>query len=175
VVTPKSGVALQNRGGCFTLEEGHPNELGPRKRPMHTIIPAMAMKDGRAFLSFGVMGGAYQPMGHAHLFSNLVDHGMDVQEAIDHPRLFWDAQGTLRAEAGIGQGCVRGWPLGHRIEPCHLPAWRRTGDSHRRGKRLPRRRLRPAQGRLRGRLVGPTQKRPAWGHRALVRTSERRW
>jgi gamma-glutamyltranspeptidase / glutathione hydrolase len=122
VVTPKSGIALQNRGGCFTLVEGHPNELGPRKRPMHTIIPALAMKDGRPFLSFGVMGGAYQPMGHAHLFSNLVDHGMDVQEAIDHPRLFWDETGTLRAEAGIGEGLRAGLEsLGHGIEPAIFP------------------------------------------------------
>jgi gamma-glutamyltranspeptidase/glutathione hydrolase len=101
IVTPASGVALQNRGACFTLESGHPNELGPGKRPMHTIIPAMATKSGRAAVSFGVMGGAYQPMGHAHVFSNLADHGMDPQAAIDHPRLFWGEDGVLEAEAGI--------------------------------------------------------------------------
>lgn len=101
IVTPKSAIALQNRGACFTLEQGHPNELGPGKRPMHTIIPAMAMKDGRPAVSFGVMGGAYQPMGHAHVLSNLVDHGMDPQEALDHARLFWGEDGTLEAEAGI--------------------------------------------------------------------------
>lgn len=101
VVTPQSGVALQNRGGCFTLEEGHPNELGGGKRPMHTIIPAMAMRNGRAAVSFGVMGGDYQPMGHAHVFSNLVDHGMDPQEALDYPRLFWGDDGLLGAESGI--------------------------------------------------------------------------
>ncbi len=101
IVTQKSGIALQNRGACFSLEEGHPNELGPRKRPMHTIIPAMALKDGKAAVSFGVMGGAYQPMGHAHVFSNLADHGMDPQEALDHARLFWGEDGVLDAEAGI--------------------------------------------------------------------------
>ncbi|MGO4833346.1 gamma-glutamyltransferase family protein, partial [Rhizobiaceae sp. 2RAB30] len=101
IVTPKSAIALQNRGACFSLEEGHPNELGPAKRPMHTIIPAMAMKDGRAAVSFGVMGGAYQPMGHAHVFSNLADHGMDPQEALDHARLFWGDDHVLEAEAGI--------------------------------------------------------------------------
>ncbi|MEI5678831.1 MULTISPECIES: gamma-glutamyltransferase family protein [unclassified Mesorhizobium] len=101
IVTQKSGIALQNRGACFSLEEGHPNELGPRKRPMHTIIPAMALKDGKAAVSFGVMGGAYQPMGHAHVFSNLADHGMDPQEALDHARLFWAEDGVLEAEAGI--------------------------------------------------------------------------
>ena len=77
IVTPVSGIALQNRGACFSLEKGHPNEIGPGKRPMHTIIPAMALKDGQAAVSFGVMGGAFQPMGHVHVFSNLADlrHG----------------------------------------------------------------------------------------------------
>lgn len=103
VVTPQSGIALQNRGACFSLTEGHPNELGAGKRPMHTIIPAMAMRNGRAAISFGVMGGDYQPMGHAHVLSNIVDHGMDAQAAIDHARLFWNEDGTLGAEAGIGE------------------------------------------------------------------------
>lgn len=101
VVMPQAGFALQNRGACFNLIHGHPNELGPRKRPMHTIIPAMARKDGRISVSFGVMGGAFQPMGHAHVFSNMIDHGMDPQEALDHPRLFWEDDGMLGAEAGI--------------------------------------------------------------------------
>jgi gamma-glutamyltranspeptidase/glutathione hydrolase len=102
VATPRSGVFLQNRGACFTLEEGHPNEIGPSKRPLQTIIPAMSYRDGLPAVSFGVMGGAYQPMGHAHVFSNLVDHGMDPQAAIDHPRLFWGSDGVLEVEAGIG-------------------------------------------------------------------------
>jgi gamma-glutamyltranspeptidase/glutathione hydrolase len=101
VMTERSGIALQNRGACFTLEEGHPNEIGPSKRPLHTIIPAMAYRDGKPSVSFGVMGGAYQPMGHAHVFSNLVDHGMDPQAAIDDARLFWAADGTVEVEAGI--------------------------------------------------------------------------
>ena len=122
VVTPNSGVVLQNRGGCFTLKEGHPNELGPRKRPMHTIIPAMAMQEGLASVSFGVMGGAYQPMGHAHVFSNLVDHGMNPQEAIDHPRLFWNEDGTLAAESGLPPAILQGLEeLGHGIGACDMP------------------------------------------------------
>jgi gamma-glutamyltranspeptidase/glutathione hydrolase len=122
MVTPRSGIALQNRGACFTLEEGHPNEIGPSKRPLHTIIPAMAYRDGKPAVSFGVMGGSYQPMGHAHVFSNLVDHGMDPQAAIDHPRLFWGADGVLEAETGFGpelREALRS--MGHEVRPAVSP------------------------------------------------------
>ncbi|MFZ1815064.1 MAG: gamma-glutamyltransferase [Rhizobiaceae bacterium] len=102
IVTPKSGIALQNRGACFTLETGHPNAIGGGKRPMHTIIPAMVTRNGQVSHSMGVMGGAYQPMGHAHVLSNMLDHGMDPQEALDNPRIFWGDEGdALKAEAGI--------------------------------------------------------------------------
>ena len=122
VVTPHSAVALQNRGACFSLVEGHPNELGPRKRPMHTIIPAMTTRDGAAAIAFGVMGGDYQPMGHAHVLSNMLDHGMDPQAAIDHPRLFWGEDGVLEAEAGIDDG-VRGALVekGHAVRDAERP------------------------------------------------------
>ncbi len=114
IVTPNTGIALQNRGACFVVEPGHPNCVGPAKRPLHTIIPAMATKDGRAAVSFGVMGGAYQPMGHVQVVSNLLDYGMDVQEAVDDARIFWDEDGMLLAEAGIGEAALaglerRGW------------------------------------------------------------------
>lgn len=122
VVTPKSCIALQNRGACFTLEEGHPNELKPGKRTMHTIIPAMAQRDGRTAMSFGVMGGSYQPLGHALVLSNILDHGMDVQEAIDFPRIFWGEGGVLEVETGIAAD-VRSElkRRGHNLRDASLP------------------------------------------------------
>jgi gamma-glutamyltranspeptidase / glutathione hydrolase len=122
VVTPVSGITLQNRGADFRLEKDHPNELGPRKRPMHTIIPAMAMKDGAAAVSFGVMGAAFQPMGQVHVFSNLALYGMDPQEAIDHPRLFWGTDDVLEAEAGISEEVRSGLrERGHRLKDAGRP------------------------------------------------------
>lgn len=88
LMAPKSGVLFHNRGQSFTLEEGHPNAIASRKRPMHTIIPGMVTKGGRTMMSFGVMGGHYQAMGHAQFLSKLIDYGLDIQGAIDLPRLF---------------------------------------------------------------------------------------
>jgi gamma-glutamyltranspeptidase / glutathione hydrolase len=97
----KFGINFQNRGAGFTLAEGHPNEAGPAKRPMHTIIPGMIRHNGRVTMPFGVMGGAYQPCGHARFFSNLVDYGMDPQDAIDAPRSFSGPNG-MEVERGYG-------------------------------------------------------------------------
>lgn len=99
IASPKFGILLQNRGSGFNLTPGHPNELGGGKRPMHTIIPGMLKQDGRVVMPFGVMGGAYQPNGHARFVSNMVDFGMEPQAAIDAPRCFADA-GELRIERG---------------------------------------------------------------------------
>jgi gamma-glutamyltranspeptidase/glutathione hydrolase len=100
ICTPQSGVMLQNRGACFVTTPGHPNQIGPDKRPMHTIIPALSLRDGRCDMSFGVMGGSFQSMGHAYFVSNLTDYGMDVQAAIDHPRLFQEGEQTM-IEGGV--------------------------------------------------------------------------
>ncbi|MEQ9398734.1 MAG: gamma-glutamyltransferase [Longimicrobiales bacterium] len=86
VVIPGTGVMLQNRGAGFTIEEGHPNRLAPNKRPLHTIIPAFVTKDGQPWLAYGVMGGAMQPQGHVQVLLNLIEFGMDPQEAIDAAR-----------------------------------------------------------------------------------------
>lgn len=99
IASEKFGVLFHNRGSGFNLIPGHPNEAGPGKRPMHTIIPAMRRTAGRIDMAFGVMGGQYQATGHAHLISNMVDFGMDVQAAIDAPRAFADPiSGKLNVE-----------------------------------------------------------------------------
>jgi gamma-glutamyltranspeptidase/glutathione hydrolase len=100
IASSKFGILFQNRGAGFTLEPGHPNEAGPGKRPMHTIIPAMLRKNNRLIMPFGVMGGDYQPAGHAALVTNHATYGMDIQTAIDAPRSFFDA-GELQIERGF--------------------------------------------------------------------------
>ncbi|QUS55714.1 gamma-glutamyltransferase [Pseudovibrio brasiliensis] len=117
IATPKSGVLLQNRGACFTLEADHPNQIAGGKRPMHTIIPAMALKDGLPYMSFGVMGGGYQPCGHAHVLSNHLDYGMNMQEAIDCPRMFIDEKSlSLQAETSVPMETVEALKaLGHEV------------------------------------------------------------
>ncbi|MCU0887599.1 MAG: gamma-glutamyltransferase family protein [Rubritepida sp.] len=113
ILAEGSGVMLHNRGFGFRLQEGHPNCIAPKKRPMHTIIPGMAMKDGQAVMPFGVMGGHFQPMGQTLLLTNIFDFGMDVQEALDAPRLF-PRDGKVQVERGVAPAVVDGLTaLGH--------------------------------------------------------------
>jgi len=95
-----TGVIFQNRGAGFVVDKSHPNCVAPNKRPMHTIIPGMVTTKGKASICYGVMGGGYQPVGHAHVLSNIYDFGMDAQEAIDCPRAFYNA-GVLELEESI--------------------------------------------------------------------------
>jgi gamma-glutamyltranspeptidase/glutathione hydrolase len=97
-----AGVVLHNRGLGFSLERGHPNVIAEQKRPMHTIIPALATSGGAAEIVFGVMGAHYQPMGQSFVLGNLLHYGMDPQEAVDAPRYFPNA-GRVEVERGIPQ------------------------------------------------------------------------
>ncbi|QXT40173.1 gamma-glutamyltransferase family protein [Gymnodinialimonas ceratoperidinii] len=111
----KFGILFQNRGGGFTLEKGHPNEAGPGKRPLHTIIPGVLKLGDGSTMPFGVMGGAWQSTGHARFVSNVVDYGMDPQAAIDAPRAFAEG-GEVRVERGYSEEMRNGMAQkGHKL------------------------------------------------------------
>jgi len=121
ILAHQSGVMLQNRGFGFRLQRGHPNCIAPRKRPMHTIIPGMLMKDGRAVMPFGVMGGHYQPMGQSWFLTNLLEYGLDIQESIDLFRVF-PYGGKVQMERGVPDDVVRKLAaMGHMPEMIERP------------------------------------------------------
>ncbi len=100
IVAAKSGVILHNRGYSFQLERRHPNCIAPFKRPMHTIIPGMLTRGGEAVMPFGVMGGHFQPVGQTLFLSNFLEHGLDIQQALDLPRVL-PLRGMVQLERGI--------------------------------------------------------------------------
>jgi gamma-glutamyltranspeptidase/glutathione hydrolase len=121
IVTEKTGIVLHNRGSGFNLTPGHPNELAAGRRPLHTIIPAMARQNGETVCGFGVMGGQYQAAGHAHVIANLTDFGMDPQAALEVPRMFIDG-GRLAAEATVSaETLTRLEEMGHEVIVADVP------------------------------------------------------
>lgn len=127
MVPPKLGFMLQDRGELFSLQEGQNNTYEPGKRPFHTIIPAFVTKDGAPFMSFGVMGGDFQPQGHTQIIVNMVDFGMNLQEAGDAPRISHDGssspmgftaenRGSISLESGYSFDTIRAlMRMGHRV------------------------------------------------------------
>lgn len=129
VVPGNVGFAMQNRGALFALEDGHLNRLEPHKRPFHTIIPAMVTRGGRPVFSFGVMGGDFQPQGHVQTLVNIIDFGMNVQQAADAARIAHAGSatptgtpmapdgGTVTVEPGISDATIEGLiHLGHQAQ-----------------------------------------------------------
>ena len=102
LVVPGTGIALQNRGTGFSLKPGHPNELAPGKRALHTNMPGMVFKDGRPWISYGVMGGDMQPQGHTQVLLNMLEFGMNVQEAGEAPRFRHVSGRNVAFESGVG-------------------------------------------------------------------------
>ncbi len=156
LVPGELGFALQNRGTLFALDEQHANRLEPHKRPFHTIIPGMVTKAGKPWFVFGVMGGDMQPQGQVQVLVNLIDFGMDVQQAGEAPRLEHRGSATPDRRAG-GDGRRRGDSRGghprraaRRAAPPR-PSRGRGADERR---RLPGDPDRPEDRRLAGRLRG---------------------
>jgi gamma-glutamyltranspeptidase/glutathione hydrolase len=115
IVAGDTGIVLHNRANLFSLTPGHPNQIAPGKRPFHTLIPAMVLKDGAPWVSFGVMGGDMQAQGHAQVLANLIDFGMNIQEAGEAPR-FRHSENGLALESAFSTDARTGLTArGHRL------------------------------------------------------------
>ena len=106
MMPPGLGFMLQDRGELFSLDPSHKNALVGGKRPFHTIIPAFVTKDGKPFMSFGVMGGATQPQAHAQIVINMIDFGMNLQEAGDAPRIVHSGSSQPTDEVMLDGGAL---------------------------------------------------------------------
>ena len=116
VIVPGTGISLQNRGACFTLQSGHPNQVAGGKRPFHTIIPAFLTREGKPLMSFGVMGGDMQPQGHLQMTVRMLDYGQNPQAAADAPRWKVSKTGEVLLEPAFPPVVVEGLrDRGHRV------------------------------------------------------------
>lgn len=121
ILCPRTGVLFQNRGRSFRLDADHPNCIGPSKRPMHTIMPGMVTRGGRVLMPYGVMGGDYQPFGHARLLTNIFDYDLDVQAALDMPRAF-AGEAWVELEKSFPAETIRGLlAIGHDVRIASEP------------------------------------------------------
>jgi gamma-glutamyltranspeptidase/glutathione hydrolase len=115
IVAGDTGIVLHNRGSLFNLTAGHPNQIAPHKRPLHTLVPAFVMKDGKPWLSFGVMGGDHQAQGHVQVLANLIDFGMNVQEAGEAARINHGTNG-IQVESAVSETARTGLTTrGHQV------------------------------------------------------------
>ena len=122
IVAGDTGILLHNRGSGFNLTAGHPDQIAPHKRPLHTLIPAFVMKDGKPYLSFGVMGGDHQAQGHTQVVVNLIDFGMNVQEAGEAARINHGNNGLL-VERNVPQDARDGLTQrGHKVSVATAPS-----------------------------------------------------
>src|SRR5216117_1601805 len=115
IVAGDTGIVLHNRGALFNLAPGHPDRIAPHKRPLHTLVPAFVAKDGQPWLSFGVMGGDHQAQGQTQVLVNLIDFGMNIQEAGEAARVNHGGNG-LMVESGVSEAARAGLARrGHRV------------------------------------------------------------
>ena len=122
IVVPGTGISLQNRGAGFTLEPGHPNQVGPRKRPFHTIIPGFLTRGGEPVMSFGVMGGNMQSQGHVQMVTRLVDYNQNPQSCSDGPRWIVNTDFSVSVEDALPEATKAALTQrGHRLVPSERP------------------------------------------------------